>query len=83
MNKRIKELAAQAKLGGATVDENINYFVGTEETFTNFVNLIIEECANTCYTLADLTQPCPTGKEFEHVYIFAGDRIRELKYNTD
>jgi hypothetical protein len=79
MNKRIKELAAQAKLGGATVDENINYFVGTEETFTNFVNLIIEECANTCYNLADLTQPCPTGNEFKHVYIFAGDRIRDLK----
>lgn len=42
-------------------------------------NKTIDECSEICNNLADLTKPCPTGDEFKHVYIFAMDRIRDLK----
>ena len=39
----------------------------------------IDECANVCANLADLTKQCPTGDEFKHVYLFAMDRLSDLK----
>jgi len=42
-------------------------------------NKTIDECSDICNNLADLTTTCPTGDEFKHVYIFAMDRLRELK----
>ena len=56
MNKRIKELAVQARLGGANFEPGVvhddgvaytaaTYYVGTEETFSRFAELIVRECA--------------------------------------
>ena len=44
MNKLIKELAKQAKVGSAEFDNGIKYFVSTEETFNKFAELIVREC---------------------------------------
>jgi len=55
MNKRIKELAVEAKLGGANFGKGFTdtdgathnvktYYVGTEETFSRFAELIVKEC---------------------------------------
>ena len=51
-----------------------------EEVINQIRQETIDECAKVCFNLADLTKPCPTGDEFKFVYVFAGDRIRELKY---
>lgn len=45
MKDKILQIAAQAKLGGAQFEEGIRYYVGTEETFCQFAELIIKECA--------------------------------------
>ena len=45
-------------------------------------NDTIAECSNICHDMADLTKPCPTGDEFKHAYIFAGNKIMELKYEN-
>ena len=44
MSKKIKELAAQAKLNGIEFD-GVRYYVGNEETFLRFAELIVRECA--------------------------------------
>jgi len=44
MNERIKQLAEQAQVGSAEFDNDINYFVSTEETFNKFALLIVKEC---------------------------------------
>ena len=53
MNKRIRELAQQAQVGSAEFDNDINYFVSTEETFNKFAELIVRECAE----IADTAEP--------------------------
>jgi hypothetical protein len=45
MNKRIKELALEARLGSAEFDNGIRYYVSTEESFERFAKLIVRECA--------------------------------------
>jgi hypothetical protein len=49
MNDRIKQLAQQARLGGANFDPE-TYYVGTEETFCKFAELIVQECADLAYS---------------------------------
>jgi len=48
MNKRIRELALKAKLGGAEFDNGIRYYVGTAESFEKFAELIVRECIAQC-----------------------------------
>lgn len=43
MNPRIREIAQEAKIGGADFDNGVKYYVATEETFNKFVQLLIEE----------------------------------------
>lgn len=43
-NKIISAIAEQAKLGGANFENNVKYYVGTEETFVKFAELIIDAC---------------------------------------
>lgn len=45
MSKKIKELAAQAKLNGIEFD-GVRYYVGNEETFLRFAELIIQDVMN-------------------------------------
>jgi hypothetical protein len=49
------------------------------QLITEIRNKTIDECADVCNNLAELTKPCPTGEEFKHCYIFAMDRILNLK----
>jgi hypothetical protein len=39
----------------------------------------IDECVDVCNKLADLSTDCPTGNQFKHCYIFAMDRILEIR----
>ena len=48
MNKRIKEIAIQSKLGSAEFGNGIQYYVATQETFEKFAELIVRECAQVC-----------------------------------
>jgi hypothetical protein len=41
MNERLRELVKQAKLGDSEFGNGVQYYVGTEETFNNFAELII------------------------------------------
>ena len=54
MSKKIKELAAQAKLNGVEFD-GVRYYVGNEETFLRFAELIVRECAGVCNDARDST----------------------------
>ncbi len=49
-----------------------------EDQLIAFYKRAINDAADCCADLADLTKPCPTGDEFKHVYLFAMDRILEL-----
>ena len=49
MNERIRQLAEQAQVGSAEFDNDINYFVSTEETFNKFALLIVRECGEVAY----------------------------------
>ena len=44
MNAKIKELAAQSKLGNAEFGNGVQYYVATQETFEKFGELIVREC---------------------------------------
>ena len=44
MNEHILKLTVQAKLGCADFKDGTKYFVGTEETFSAFAELIVREC---------------------------------------
>lgn len=50
-----------------------------EEQLIKFYHRAIDDATECCVNLADLSKPCPTGDEFKHVYLFAMDRILELK----
>jgi hypothetical protein len=43
MKEKIKEIALTAKLGSANFDGGINYYVGTDESFERFADLIIKD----------------------------------------
>lgn len=45
MNEIIRKIASEAKLGGAQFEEGVRYYVGTEDTFNKFAELIVQECA--------------------------------------
>ena len=47
MNAKIRKLAVDAKLGGAQFEEGVRYYVGTEDTFNKFAELIVRECIDT------------------------------------
>lgn len=47
MNEKIRQLAADAKLGGAQFEEGVRYYVGTEDNFNKFAELIVRECIDT------------------------------------
>lgn len=49
MNERIKEIAKQAQLGAADFGNDQQYYVGTQESFVKFAELIVIECANVCF----------------------------------
>ena len=40
----------------------------------------LQEAVTVCADLSDMTKPCPTGNGFNHAYIFAMDRIRDIMY---
>lgn len=44
MNEIICKIALEAKLGGAQFEEGVRYYVGTEDTFIKFAEMIIREC---------------------------------------
>lgn len=46
MKEQIKKIAQQAKMGGAGFDNGITYYVGTEETFERFADLLIKDVIN-------------------------------------
>jgi hypothetical protein len=54
-------------------------FKQLEQLIQDVRNQTIDECANICCDLADLSTTPPTGDEFKHVYVFAMDRILDLK----
>lgn len=58
-------------------------FVFNRQEISSLINEVrnktIDECSDICNNLADLTKSSPTGDEFKHVYIFAMDKIRDLK----
>jgi len=61
MNERLRALAAQAKLNGVEFDA-LRYYVGTEETFSAFAELIVRDVMNLFgderISLHYLEQPC-------------------------
>jgi hypothetical protein len=62
MNKQIEEIALQSKLGGADFGNGVKYYVGTEETFNNFAESIVKECANELIKWK--SEPFPYDPEF-------------------
>lgn len=61
MNERLRALAAQAKLNGVEF-EDLRFYVGTEETFSEFAKLIVQDVMNLFgderISLHYLEQPC-------------------------
>lgn len=61
MNERLRALAAQAKLNGVDF-EDLRFYVGTEETFSEFAKLIVQDVMNLFgderISLHYLEQPC-------------------------
>ncbi len=53
MNLKIKELAAQSKLGSAEFGNGVQYYVATQETFEKFGELIVRECISCVGSQAD------------------------------
>ena len=53
MNPKIKELAAQSKLGSAEFGNGVQYYVATQETFEKFGELIVRECISSVGSQAD------------------------------
>lgn len=44
MRELIPELAREAGIGGADFDNGVRYYVGTQETFEQFAQLLVKEC---------------------------------------
>ena len=61
MNERLRALAAQAKLNGVKFDD-LSFYVGTEETFSEFTKLVVQDVLNLFgderISLHYLEQPC-------------------------
>lgn len=61
MNERLRALAAHAKLNGVEF-EDLRFYVGTEETFSEFTKLIVQDVLNLFgderISLHYLEQPC-------------------------
>ena len=72
MSKKIKELAAQAKLNGVEFD-GVRYYVGNEETFLRFAELIVRECAN----IADADEERPYYIGCGYITKTTGEKIQE------
>lgn len=47
MNNRIQQIANEAKIGGADFDNGAKFYVGNEETFTKFAEMLVQECVQT------------------------------------
>lgn len=52
----------------------------TEDQLVELYNAAIDDAVEICTELADLTVPSEIGLEFKAAYVFALDRIRELKF---
>lgn len=46
MNERLRVIATQVKLSGVEFD-GVRYYVGTEETFLEFADRVVQECIST------------------------------------
>lgn len=53
-----------------------------EQLINNIRVDTINECAKICFNLADLSKPNLPNEEFKAMYIFAGDKIRELQFEN-
>lgn len=92
MKEHIKRMAEEAGFmlwadeawnPGDVIDWGSRYDAELEKFAELVRQRTLDKCAQICFNLADLTKPCPTGDEFKYVYVFAGDKIRELKFNED
>jgi hypothetical protein len=65
MKEKIKEIAMKTKLGSANFDNGVNYYVGTDDTFEKFADMLVKHiikdientnilnsCATTTYDMS-------------------------------